>query len=183
MFTYQQINNACPYAMPDELEYLRQEAFKLGPTNQIVMLGCGPGVMSIAMLEGHPNPPQTAIIDLTSFYYCETHMRGAGIDPNKVWFISGDSSSVGKLWTNPIDLLIIDGDHSFEGCRKDIFAWWSHVKPGGLVFFHDAKEREGGFNGSGPWEWGPVYYAIESSYDNSWLKINQIGISLVYMKV
>lgn len=184
MFVYEEVNHANPYALPEELEFLRQEAFKLGPSSQIMMLGCGPGVMSVAMLEGHPNPPNIAIVDLTSFYYCEAHLRGAGVDYSRVQFITGDSSSIGDQWWHiPVDLLIVDGDHSFSGCRKDIQGWWQHVKPGGLVFFHDAKERVGGFNGSGPWERGPVSMAIDSCRDSSWLKIAEVGISLVYMKV
>lgn len=36
-----------------------------------------------------------------------------------------------------IDLLFIDGDHSYAGVKADIDAWMSHVKIGGRVAFHD----------------------------------------------
>jgi len=36
-----------------------------------------------------------------------------------------------------IDLVFIDGDHSYEGCRADIEAWVSRVKPGGWLSGHD----------------------------------------------
>lgn len=36
-----------------------------------------------------------------------------------------------------IDLVFIDGDHSYEGCRSDIAAWAPKVKPGGFVTGHD----------------------------------------------
>lgn len=183
MFVYEEINRANPYAMPEELEYLRDKALELNEEGQVVILGVGPFVMGLSILEKHLFPPQVAAVDLTSTCYAEAHLRGAGVDPNTVEFITGDSSTVGKSWNKPIDLLVIDGDHSFEGCRKDILAWWLHVKPGGIVFFHDAKERVGGFNGSKPWEWGPVYRAIKSSYDSSWVLIKEVGISLVYTKV
>jgi predicted O-methyltransferase YrrM len=36
------------------------------------------------------------------------------------------------------DLLIIDGDHSYEGVRADYLHWRSRVAPGGHMLFHDA---------------------------------------------
>ncbi len=183
MYKYQEINSACPYAMPDELEYLREKALELNEEGQVVVIGAGPFVMGVALLEKHLFPPQVAAVDITSFYYAECHLRGAGVEPNTVEFITGDSSTVGKLWGKPIDLLVIDGDHSFEGCRKDILAWWPHVKAGGILFCHDYLERDNGFNGSGEWQRGGVAQAIETCRDSSWVFVKQVGISVVYMKV
>src|SRR5206468_3034194 len=36
-----------------------------------------------------------------------------------------------------INLLWIDGDHSYEGCKSDIIAWLPKVFAGGCVAFHD----------------------------------------------
>jgi len=36
-----------------------------------------------------------------------------------------------------IDLLFIDGDHSFEGCSRDYELFGDYVKAGGLLIFHD----------------------------------------------
>jgi predicted O-methyltransferase YrrM len=36
-----------------------------------------------------------------------------------------------------IDLVFIDGDHSYEGCNRDICAWLPKVKVGGLIGGHD----------------------------------------------
>lgn len=36
-----------------------------------------------------------------------------------------------------VDLLFIDGDHSFEGCLRDIGNWTRFVKEGGICLFHD----------------------------------------------
>lgn len=43
----------------------------------------------------------------------------------------------------PIDMLFIDGDHSYEGCRRDLEAWGSYVKHGGIVIFHDYPNAPG----------------------------------------
>ncbi|MBF0158462.1 MAG: glycosyltransferase [Magnetococcales bacterium] len=51
----------------------------------------------------------------------------------------GSSESVGHLWprTQPIRLLFIDADHSYETTRLDFITWLPLVEPGGLVAFHD----------------------------------------------
>jgi hypothetical protein len=36
-----------------------------------------------------------------------------------------------------LDFVFIDGDHTEEGCRRDIEAWLPKVKPGGLLCGHD----------------------------------------------
>jgi len=41
----------------------------------------------------------------------------------------------------PIDFLFIDGDHSYEGVRRDFELYSSLVGPGGLVAFHDVAPR------------------------------------------
>lgn len=37
----------------------------------------------------------------------------------------------------PVDLLFIDGDHSYEGVKADYENYRSFVRPGGLIAFHD----------------------------------------------
>lgn len=57
--------------------------------------------------------------------------------------LRGRSEEVGAAWDRgPIDVLFIDGDHSFEGVTRDVEAWVPHVKPGGLVMFHDTGLEE-----------------------------------------
>ena len=41
-----------------------------------------------------------------------------------------------------VDLAFIDADHSYEGCKADIEAWWPKVRPGGWLGFHDYKNHE-----------------------------------------
>lgn len=37
----------------------------------------------------------------------------------------------------PLDLLFIDGDHTFDGVRQDFETYGALVRPGGLIAFHD----------------------------------------------
>jgi predicted O-methyltransferase YrrM len=38
---------------------------------------------------------------------------------------------------HPLDLLFIDGDHSYEGVKADFANYSSLVRPGGLIVLHD----------------------------------------------
>lgn len=40
-----------------------------------------------------------------------------------------------------IDLIFIDGDHSYEACQADIEAWLPFLKRGGVAAFHDFGSR------------------------------------------
>jgi predicted O-methyltransferase YrrM len=39
--------------------------------------------------------------------------------------------------TGPLDLLFLDGDHTFEGVAQDFTMWGPLVRKGGLIAFHD----------------------------------------------
>ena len=40
----------------------------------------------------------------------------------------------------PLDLLFIDGDHTYEGVKRDFEMYSPMVRPGGIVAFHDIVE-------------------------------------------
>lgn len=40
-----------------------------------------------------------------------------------------------------LDFAFIDADHSYEGCSKDIAAWWPKIRPGGVLTGHDYGAR------------------------------------------
>ena len=44
---------------------------------------------------------------------------------------------VDRLAGEPLDVLFIDGDHSYEGAMADWLDYGPLVRPGGLVIFHD----------------------------------------------
>ena len=59
----------------------------------------------------------------------------------KIAVFRGTSVEIAKDWTRPIDLLFVDGDHSYEGCSSDLKAWLGFVRPGGRIAFHDSSEE------------------------------------------
>lgn len=60
-------------------------------------------------------------------------------------FYQGDSVEIAKSYNDgPIDVLFIDGDHTYNGCHRDIEAWIPHLKGNGTVLFHDCDESSPG---------------------------------------
>lgn len=88
-----------------------------------------------------------------SLAFARKHSRGYvfGIDVedlaepvNGVSFINKASNEAVKTWTIPINVLFIDGDHSYKGVKDDWKNFSKFVVPGGIVFFHDCDETSPG---------------------------------------
>ena len=53
-------------------------------------------------------------------------------------FIQMDSAEAANLFEDEsLDYVYIDGDHSYEGAKKDLIAWYPKVKKGGFFGGHD----------------------------------------------
>lgn len=64
-------------------------------------------------------------------------LRGSSQDPRVLHRLRK------KLPANGIELLFIDGDHSYEGVHRDLETYGALVRPGGLVAFHDIVADSG----------------------------------------
>jgi len=53
------------------------------------------------------------------------------------------SSEAHKQFNDPIKLLYIDGDHSYESALEDYDLWTPHVVKGGIVVLHDTVSYPG----------------------------------------
>jgi len=60
----------------------------------------------------------------------------------KVHLLVGDSRTVDPP-PAPLELLFVDGDHSYEGAKADFARWREFVRPGGHLLFHDAVDTGG----------------------------------------
>jgi hypothetical protein len=70
----------------------------------------------------------------------EKNMKAFGLEPTA---FRGDSLEAAKL-DIMADAIFIDADHSYDGVRKDLIAWWPHLKYGGIIGGHDYYD-EGGY--------------------------------------
>ncbi len=72
---------------------------------------------------------------------CRKNIR---VDGNNWVFIQGDSRKV--EWTRMVDILFIDGDHSYESAKADYEKYTPFVKHGGIIFMHDVIHPKLGIN-------------------------------------
>jgi predicted O-methyltransferase YrrM len=64
------------------------------------------------------------------------NIRKFGIE-KQVEIIRDVSERAAMRWMLPIDMLFIDGDHSYEGVKRDWELFSPHIVPFGVVVFHD----------------------------------------------
>jgi hypothetical protein len=148
------------------------------------MIGAGPGVFALALMTDRKRCPYLHVVEIGTFEWIQRHLEASDCDMNKVDFVHGDSKEIGKDWQTDIDFLLVDGDHTYEGVKSDIEAWLPHVRKGSMVFFHDYLEREGGFDGVGPWvEKGCALAVAEAIADGRLMFVRQIGISSICEKL
>jgi len=77
-------------------------------------------------------------------------------------------------FSNKVDILFIDGDHSYEGVKKDYENWVDTVKPSGHILFHDACRTRGG---------ATLVPGVKKFVDTVPLKrINEIGSIVHFVK-
>ena len=60
--------------------------------------------------------------------------------PEVVWHVEYSQDTARGWDAGPVDLVFVDGDHLEEGVRQDWELWHEHVRPGGWMLFHDARE-------------------------------------------
>lgn len=65
-------------------------------------------------------------------------LEKAGI-AHKIDLVVNDANKV-PAPADTYDIVFIDGDHTYQGIKKDYEHWKKSVKPGGHILFHDAGE-------------------------------------------
>jgi hypothetical protein len=127
----------------------------------LVEIGVAEGVSAIALREAMAEDGTLYLIDpyhlsrvpALNFVKRAAHRAVGNCRRGIVVWIERFSEEVARGWNAPIDLLLIDGDHSESAVECDWNDWSRFVQPGGVVIFHDARVFEGGWPGA---DWGPV---------------------------
>jgi FkbM family methyltransferase len=108
----------------------------------IVELGCDLGGTLYAWREGCPDADVYGITLRDNTY--ETGGSDGPLNAHGATIHIGDSHDhltyrwlLGRLKGRPIDVLVLDGDHSVAGIRQDLAEYGGLVRPGGLILLHD----------------------------------------------
>lgn len=138
---------SCPYISMDEYYFMKDLASKMPSFQRVVMIGAGPGELLLSFLEGYRYPSaKCTVIDIESCSYVEEHvLSDEAINDayiGSIEYIVSSSASVAKDWFEKIDLLIVDGDHSYTGVRADIQGFAKYVTK--YIWFHDYDGRSVG---------------------------------------
>lgn len=154
---------------PDEGELLR--TYALGAST-VVELGVAEGGSALelrqVMAPGgtlhlvDPYPPGSLGVSL-ELIVARRVVSWVGNGQVRWW--RGLSSDVARRWSEPIDFLFIDADHTFAGVSRDWEDWTPRVRPGGHVALHDARVFPGGWTDAST---GPVRLVAHLRNDARW---------------
>jgi hypothetical protein len=108
----------------------------------IVELGCDygfstialaqPGVGTVYGIDRFVGPPER-----NAFESCRANIAASGV--TNIELIKADFRSLAASWSMPIDLLHIDGNHTYDEVRLDFTQWSTHVRDGGVILLHDTR--------------------------------------------
>jgi len=154
------------YLTRAEIDLLKELACQLPSNPVIVNLGAGAGTSTFAFLEARPDAVVFSVDILLTESETTTNehlrLKEAPVEIAarciKVW---GDSKQVGVAWPFPVDLVFIDGDHSYEGCKGDILAWHETTR---WMAFHDY----------GSPHWPGVAVAVDESMQILWQEAGHV---------
>ena len=113
-----------------------------------VDLGVDMGYSLIAL--SHNNPGKVYGIDCfegdawvgvrDTYDYISNHINSLQL--NNVTLIKGYFDEVIKTWDSQIDILHIDGFHSYEAVKNDFEKWSKFVPDYGVILFHDTDSHD-----------------------------------------
>lgn len=153
--TGESLQAAFKYLFPAEVPALKELVRSLPRNPAIVNIGAGSGTSALAIMEArHDVFLRTVDIQLEDSPFGCLIAEQRIIDEAGYGNVNGmgqrylqvhsDSKVYGKEFSDAgfkVDMVFIDGDHSYEGCTGDIQAWLPNIKPGGIIAVHDYKKH------------------------------------------
>jgi len=140
--------------------------YKLKQKITIFEIGVRRGVSTGAVLEGiilRRNRGKLISCD-TGYYYKSVKRE----ELRKNWtFINKASQNID--WTDEIDILIIDGEHTYKAVKRDYEKYEPFVKNGGMIIMHDMNP---GFSNASP-------YWDEIKHPKILLNLNPSGLGII----
>jgi predicted O-methyltransferase YrrM len=166
-----------------ERKALFKYAAAVPPDGTIVNIGVEYGASVVCLKSGNPS---------AGLYAVDINLSPNRCPGDMATFIEGDSYIVAQEWPQYakeedllVDLVFIDGDHSYEGVMRDT-TWLSMVKTGGIAIFHDC------------FDWPPaeprtvrppcpeVNAAVQKWYDHNyyyWTELPEVDSMRIFKRV
>lgn len=146
--TSESLRQAFKYFYPQELPLLKSLPYMVRTSPVVVVnIGAGAGTSGLAFLETRDDVilHTIDITDASSPFGClhaeREVVQGAGLGHlfGVRWFQHHvDSKLLAANWSGePVDIVFIDGDHTYEGAVGDILLWLPHIRKGSYMAVHD----------------------------------------------
>lgn len=160
---FSEINGVMGFMVPGDVQFLMVKAATLPRGGTIVEIGSFMGLSSILMAqtllrtgnhqariysvdtwEGSPEHQELdAIKDRKLFDIFKDNIQKAGISSFIHPIRKSSTIAFEDFEDGSIDLLFVDGDHSFEGCYSDLVYWFPKLRTGGVLIGHDCEPDSG----------------------------------------
>ena len=136
--------NVPGWESPKEQELLAKYAKTLQATTNYVEIGSEFGMSASIVRKFADQQVNVFCIDINLEAPFLQNLTEANLNNDRNHAIFGDSSKL--VWDDlayengvpgDIDLLFIDGDHSYEGALKDLLRWTPYLRKGKCVILHD----------------------------------------------
>jgi predicted O-methyltransferase YrrM len=145
LFSSHQLHHAIISMAVDEAAYLYRLAHGLGDAT-LVEIGRSKGGSTLLLAAAAGSGSRVWSYDLhvkgTAGASSDEELRAAleryGL-ADRVTLVVADSRTA-EPPPPPVDLVLVDGDHSYEGVRADFGAWSTRLRVGGHMVFHDAAD-------------------------------------------
>jgi predicted O-methyltransferase YrrM len=138
------------YLEQEELDALKKCIGSLPNGSICVNIGAGFGTSGLAFIES-VNVAKLYTID----FYLRKEENGLGsleferdvfkefgyTEGGRYVQVLGDSVIIGTTCQlENVNMIFVDGDHSYEHCHADVEVWLPRIKDGGIMSFHDYQE-------------------------------------------
>jgi len=140
---------------------------------RIVEIGTGKGTSLVRILYGLSLHEDVRVwtIDLIEQEEAREALIESQVPNWRYTFLVGNSAEIGGLDWEPLDLIFVDGSHSYEGVKDDVAAWAPHLKPEGVLAFHDYKNRK-----------HRVTKAVDETMVAPWRRVGLVGTLAAYTR-
>ena len=165
-----------PEFLPElEASTLERLASELPDPCIVVEVGTGKGNSFTAIAYGLEQHKDVKIYSVDRGECVEGRQRIKDAEVPSVWYelYQADSVLWGFKFLLPVDMVYIDGDHTFTGLSADLALWTDNLKVGGILAFDDYLPIHPG-----------VMQAVDAWLKNDrWLEVANTGRLIAFRKL